>query len=713
MRSLLAAAAVLLAVSGAARAQEPVASSAVPIPLAAQEMTPPKIIPATVDWAGVRRELIQLATKGSSGEPPSGDQSTDIGDILLAKVNAAAGTLYKDIQKSAVPVLLPVDAAGLLHSTATTPPPPGGDAALFKPHFFMAGAAGYDVVFTLEGSVAGEIPNFARKEDPVILMSGFAMTYDLPPPVADPVKPSPDLQNLIPGIRRRWLESYSRYSFERYGVTYTVSMLCTDGRARGRWVACQDADRVMVRFIKSLQLAGGTPTAIPSTSPQTVERPTTPSLEFTYAPPGKLLPNTGFKGHDGRSDYTVYARIRFPLAQAPAYANSQAFMNWGNCDFTGRVGFKPVKGAPYRCKVNDKPLVFDESAPENRAYPWRDNFCEHRRFFVGQCPGGEGHQGQDIRPVTCKLRNEGADRCMPFLDDVVAVRDGMILRVPRRESLYLLVNAPGEHIRFRYLHLAPAMLDTGGMTSGRVVHEGEVIGKAGNFDRIPNGTSYHVHFEVQVPSRDGWVFVSPYATLITAYERLIGGRGREVPDPPPAAPPPAPTVSGEPAPAIAATAPPASGLAPKADIKAAGKTEAKPARIEAETKPADRAAERHKEAVSRLLATSRKQLQHAKKEKAESERSAKNNVPHRSSGAASARETKREKAASRHAKRDSGTPVIVAPEHAAHVSDRNGSGNRKPRRAGNRAGADAGLRKVGDAVPAASAGAGDIRNNIQ
>jgi hypothetical protein len=206
-------------------------------------------------------------------------------------------------------------------------------------------------------------------------------------------------------------------------------------------------------------------------------------------------------------------------------------MNWGNCDFTGSTLRRQKKDAPYRCKVNDKPLVFNESANENRAYPWRDNFCEHRRYYVGQCPGGEGHQGQDIRPSTCKLLNDGADRCQPFNDNVVAVRDGTIMRQPQRESLYLVVNAPGEHLRFRYLHMHPERLDASMLLSGRAVKEGEVLGKVGNFDRIPNGTTYHLHFEVQVPTRDGWVFVSPYATLIASYEHLIGGRGSEFIEP--------------------------------------------------------------------------------------------------------------------------------------------------------------------------------------
>jgi hypothetical protein len=63
------------------------------------------------------------------------------------------------------------------------------------------------------------------------------------------------------------------------------------------------------------------------------------------------------------------------------------------------------------------------------------------------------------------------------------------------------------------------------------VHEGEIIGEVSNFSMKEAGTSYHVHFDVQVPTKYGWVFVSPYMTLVTAYERLIGERGTEFADP--------------------------------------------------------------------------------------------------------------------------------------------------------------------------------------
>src|SRR6516165_10701826 len=42
------------------------------------------------------------------------------------------------------------------------------------------------------------------------------------------------------------------------------------------------------------------------------------------------------------------------------------------------------------------------------------------------------------------------------------------------------------------------------------------------------GTTYHLHFDTRVLTKYGWTFVNPYMTLVTAYERLLGARGREI-----------------------------------------------------------------------------------------------------------------------------------------------------------------------------------------
>jgi murein DD-endopeptidase MepM/ murein hydrolase activator NlpD len=374
----------------------------------------------------------------------------------------------------------------------------------------------------------------------------------------------PELESDFPGIRRILLEERVRYAFTRFGASYVLSILYNDGASSARRLSCREADKVAVRVLKALNIVGGAPqTAAAKTAPQTFERPDQVSPDFTFYAPGDLIPGSGIKGQSGRDDTTVYARIGFPMAHGPAYANSQSFMNWGDCDHTGRssdVG--EGKNAVYHCRA--VPLVHDEA--KNFAYPWRDNFCEHRNYYVGQCPAGLGHQGQDIRPGTYLLRNDGADRCDPYQEDVVAVADGVVMRAHGDRALYLIVDRPGEHLRFRYLHMNPQMLDAAGMVSGRAVSQGEVLGAVANYGRFAGGTSYHLHFDMQVLTRDGWVFVSPYLTLVTAYERLIGGRGQVVKDVVPAiASLGAPVSDAEAVPPEAKLTPPNAIIAPEGE----------------------------------------------------------------------------------------------------------------------------------------------------
>jgi len=91
------------------------------------------------------------------------------------------------------------------------------------------------------------------------------------------------------------------------------------------------------------------------------------------------------------------------------------------------------------------------------------------------------------------------------------------------------------------MHMTPDKLDADGMVHGRKVLEGERVGVVSNYQGFQGGTTTHLHFDVQVFTRDGWIWVNPYSTLIVSYEHLIGARGREVgPDLPP---PPVTSVS--------------------------------------------------------------------------------------------------------------------------------------------------------------------------
>ena len=492
---------------------------------AAQDMKSPRINPTHVDWDAVAVELDALDVPKPVVVPE-----------LMAKLNRATGERFANIAASPVPVLLPFDTAAFLRDRAAADPAAASATApadnyLFGFNampFFYPGPAGYDAMVVARAQEMREL-GIGFSDAIYIHIGGSALVYELDEPRGMIGWPVHGLDE-FPGIRRMFLENYVRYTFVRYGVPYVVAIECSDGRLRFRKMSCRDADKVAIRFLKSLRIAGGTPQTQPETiAADTIDRPAEQSTVFTYYSPGDILPGTGFRRRGGVADHTVYSKIRFPLADAPAFANSQSFMNWGNCEATGRSGAGTLGGVrAYRCRVNGQMLILDESAAENYSYPWRDNFCETRNFYVGQCPAGLGHQGQDIRPAFCKQRIEGANRCEPYLHDVVAVRDGAVLRAPTQEALYIVVNAPNERLRFRYLHMLPKQFNADGLVSGRFVHEGEVIGKVGNFFRRERATTYHLHFDMQVPTKYGWVFINPYMTLVASYERLIRGRGQEI-----------------------------------------------------------------------------------------------------------------------------------------------------------------------------------------
>jgi hypothetical protein len=511
---------------------------------AAQDMKSPRVSPTHVDWDAVTAELeasdaLARAATGAGQDEQAPHAPPSAAD-LIGSLNRATGERFANIAASPVPVLLPFDTAAFVRDksanaseaaggTANAPNyPPSYFLGFNAVPFFYPGPAGYDAVVVARAQEMRELGiGFA---DPIYIhIGGSALVYQLDDPAGMIGWPVHGLDD-IPGIRRMFLENYVRYTFVRYGVPYVVAIECFDGGSRYRKISCRDADKVAVRFLKALRVVGGTPQEqTEAIGPSTIDRPAAQSTVFTYHSPGDIIPGTGFKGKGGVADYTVYSKIRFPLADAPAFANSQSFMNWGNCEATGRYGAGSRGGVgAYRCRVSGQTLIWDESAADNYSYPWRDNFCETRYFYVGQCPGGLGHQGQDIRPASCKQRIQGANRCEPYLHDVVAVRDGAVLRAHGQEALYIVVNAPNERMRFRYLHMLPKQIDADGLLSGRLVREGEVIGKVGNFFKRERATTYHLHFDVQVPTKYGWVFVNPYMTLVAAYERLIRGRGQEI-----------------------------------------------------------------------------------------------------------------------------------------------------------------------------------------
>ncbi len=516
-------------------------------PAAAQEVRAPRFILTTVDWPAAAESVPQ-----ASGSPAA----------IFDSLNKSLTPRFPGIDKSPVPVLLPFDLAAYRadqengNADASTSSKYFGGFA--PANFFLAGPAGYDAVFSIDANEAGI--KFPTSKPVEIEVGGAAYLYDLDEPNYKEVfAPPNELAVKFPGIKRILSENHVRYAFERFGVPYVVSIQCYDRRPARRYLTCREADPIAQRFLNRLAVAGGTPAGAPTQPKIDLSRPSPVSPDFTYYAPGDLIPNSGWHKMPGRADYTVYARVRFPIASAPAYIKSQSFMHWGDCYRTGRVGSIGRKDAPYRCKANDRPLLFNEANPENWSYPWRDNFCETRDFLVGQCPGGYGHQGQDIRPSSCVLATERSDRCLPDQHAVAAVHDGLMWRRLGNLGAYIVFNNANEHVRFRYLHMNPRMMDANGLMSGRQISEGENLGTVSTWGDKERGTSYHLHFNLQVFTKVGWVWVNPYMTLVAAYERLIGARGTEI-----KAPEPAPPTADSPtvvlplprAPAIADAAPP-------------------------------------------------------------------------------------------------------------------------------------------------------------
>ena len=487
--------------------------------VSADEFRTPSVSAVRVEWRAVldqfRSEISAqpavapaFTFSGQRRLPAFDPRSTP----ALVQLNAVTSQFFIGIGRSPVPVLLPFDTASFLDARLN-----GAPASLslsryqadFRPvDVFDAGPAGYDAVFSLEpGAGSGDgMPQRTFAKPVEVQITGSILTYDISDPLGGKGEPVKALSAQFPDLRRFIREGYVRYAFTRFGVPYVVSIQCLDSTPRARRLACREAYPVAERFLKALRIAGGLPARPRMDIPAEIaERPVAASPDFTYRPAGDIIARSGSRKQSGRADFTAYSQIRFPLERTPAFAHSQSFR--------------------YR-KSSDRPL--DELVGGNTSYPWQDNFCEARSFGVGQCAGGFGHQGQDIRPAPCPPPGEGDGTCDPKQQAVVAVRDGVVIRALMQQAATLQINTRNEHIRFRYMHMNPAVLDANGVLNGRSVGEGEKIGVVSNYLDHPNGTSRHLHFDVQVFTRDGWLWVNPYVTLISAYERLIRGRGREI-----------------------------------------------------------------------------------------------------------------------------------------------------------------------------------------
>ncbi len=481
----------------------------------ANEFRSPSITALRVEWRAVldqfRQEIsaqpavsANFTFAGQRRVPPSDPRSTP----ALMQLNAVTSPFFPGIGRSPIPVLLPFDTASYLEARQSGAPESLSiaryQADFGAADFFQAGASGYDAVFSLAPGAGDGMPlrTFAKPVE--VQITGSLLVYDLADRLGGKGEPVKAFAAQYPDLRRFIREGYVRYAFTRFGIPYVVSIQCLDSTPRSRRLACREASPVAERFLKALRIAGGQPSTPRSDiASEVIERPLLTSPDFTYRPSGDIIANTGARKQGGHADITAYSQIRFPLEKAPAFAHSQSFAK------------RKTDGHP-------------------DGYPWQDNFCEARSFEVGQCASGYGHQGQDVRPGGCPGDND--NNCDPKQQVIVAVRDSVVLRSPQQQAATLQVNSRTEHIRFRYMHMNPSVMDADSLLNNRKVAEGEKIGVVSNYLDHPGGTSRHLHFDVQVFTRDGWLWVNPYTTLVSAYERLINGRGREIgPDAGPAA----------------------------------------------------------------------------------------------------------------------------------------------------------------------------------
>jgi len=225
-------------------------------------------------------------------------------------------------------------------------------------------------------------------------------------------------------------------------------------------------------------------------------------VDFPHDPATQLISGSG-SGYNDTSNWAP--GICFPLAQTPDYANSQVYSPGGDHYPTASASNHGVQ-----CDAT------------NYSYPWHDNFCETRTQWTNPvCVAGTGHQGQDIRPTTCKANTYWA----------VATEDGVITQVG--SYTVALTGSGSPHRIYRYLHMQKSTLR---VAVGDHVVRGQKLGLVSNNLGVSNGvqqyTTIHLHFEVRIAQAETMAdgtqltanaFVPPYTALVDAYQRKLAG----------------------------------------------------------------------------------------------------------------------------------------------------------------------------------------------
>ncbi|TNE39296.1 MAG: hypothetical protein EP347_04960 [Alphaproteobacteria bacterium] len=224
-----------------------------------------------------------------------------------------------------------------------------------------------------------------------------------------------------------------------------------------------------------------------------------PSVGFSYYDGGDLIPGTGTGVHDTE----IYAPgIVFPISNREAYLNSQYFNPGG----AGGGGGTQCTAA-------------------NFTYPWRDNFCETRWSdrATYNCPEIQVHRGVDIRAGTLDdcTTMAGQTSAQHTQIEIVAPEDGYISYVGN----YSFNLRAGPRL-YQFLHVNMTALP---VSEFEEVEAGQVIGYLSNYYTAP--TTLHLHLNLQANiNEEGFQHVSPYLSMVKAYEAKIGETGMVVHD---------------------------------------------------------------------------------------------------------------------------------------------------------------------------------------
>jgi hypothetical protein len=524
-------------------------------PLLAQRSERAAPQPVEIDWGAVVRDVEALSPqlaaapqdkalsprlRGRVAQRLAGYAIKD-GMRPLAQLNELVADVIPEVARSPVPVLAPFETGRFIAEKARVKAQsPRLRAAEHRGFLYRAGGAlqlvpgttGYDAIVTYDRAALERL-GIAATKPRMVHIAGASLSYGR----AEAGELVQDLQAQYPGLRRQQSEDEVAYTFRKYGVPYFAIVSCSSRPLDVGALKCEQAETLLRDAVSNLRLIGGNPLPPKARALRTnlaVPSPTPVSTDFTYHPPGKLLEGTGDDGKDGAPDRNVYGDIQFPIQSAPSYAQSQVFMHWGNCVSSPGTSDMIVplpkqaddQHARYRCKQNQKQLLHWQGHPENYAYPWRDNFCEARRGGANttlECPAKRGHAGQDIRPKSCPGAAT-SETCRPDVHQVVAVAAGNACRDGNKVRLRFDTTT----LYYVYLHMNTKSLDEARIADQRCtpVKAKKVIGKVGNFQDVIGGTSTHLHFEIHPV--DPLSRFNPYMTLIRAYERLIGAKGKEL-----------------------------------------------------------------------------------------------------------------------------------------------------------------------------------------